>query len=132
MKKYTIKTTVHGPCIITNDDMFFISDGVGFNELIDQEPELIFDIHQAMIAQLQYESTVMIDSLVGYKRHDPMKVRAALDALMVYHRFIYQEYPDYRSMITKAIAGEINHENVYEINPDHINRFYALLGGDVQ
>jgi len=131
VEKYTIQATVHGPCVILDNEVFFISDGLRFNELIDEHPGLIFDIHQAMIDQFKFETDIMTKAMTEYHRHNPSKLRDFLDSILVYNRFIYQDYPEYRSVITKAITGEVNHENVYEINPDHINKFYERLNGDI-
>ena len=130
-EKYTIQATVHGPCVIVDIEVFFISDGLRFNELIDEHPGLIFDIHQAMIDQLKFETDVMTRALTEYRRHNPSKLREFLDSILVYNRFIYQDYPDYRSMIAQAITGEVNHDTVYETNPDHINKFYEKLNGEI-
>jgi len=131
VEKYTIQATVHGPCVILDNEVFFISDGLRFNELIDEHPSLIFDIHQAMIDQFKFETDVMAKALTEYHRHSPAKLREFLDSIMIYNRFIYQDYPDYRSSFAKAITGEVNHDTVYETNPDHINKFYELLNGDI-
>lgn len=129
MKNYTIKMTPGGPCIFNNTDMFFLSDGAGVFDWIDTDPELIFDLKQAVSNYLEYETGVMIDALSFYRRHDPAGVRTALEAIMQYHKFIYQDYPDYRSNVAKALTGEVNHDTVFESNPSHINEFYKLLQG---
>lgn len=130
MSKYIIKNTAHGPCVMYGEDMFFISTDAGFLDLVDQEPDLMEEIHHSMINQLELESQILVESLKLYQRHDPQRLRLVISSLDLYYKFIYQDYPDYRVAVTRALTGETNSDKVLECNPDHINKFYALLQGD--
>ena len=133
MGTYTIKSSLHGPVIFFEEDMYFITEKNRIFDLLDELPNLIFDINEAVSAQLESQSTILVDSLKKFNKQDPSDARAAIDAVQNYHRLIYSEYPEYRAQIAEAVLGDRKAESLHQLNPPHINKFYELLmGGSVQ
>jgi hypothetical protein len=133
METYTIKPSLHGPVVLFNEEMYFITEKNRIFELLDDLPELIFDINEAIHTQLEAQSAILVDSLKKFNKQDPSDARAAIDAVQNYHRLIYSEYPEYRAQIAEAVLGDRKFESLQQLNPPHINKFYHLLmGGSVQ
>jgi hypothetical protein len=133
MATYTIKSSLHGPVIFFEEDMYFITEKNRIFDLLDELPNLIFDINEAVSAQLESQSAILVDSLKKFNKQDPSDARAAIDAVQNYHRLIYSEYPEYRAQVAEAVLGDRKSESLQQLNPPHINKFYELLmGGSVQ
>lgn len=133
MGTYTIKSSLHGPVIFFEEDMYFITEKNRIFDLLDELPNLIFDINEAVFNQLESQSAILVDSLKKFNKQDPSDARAAIDAVQNYHRLIYSEYPEYRAQVAEAVFGDRKFESLQQLNPPHINKFYELLmGGSVQ
>jgi len=123
---YQIKNTIHGPLVIFNDEMYFLDQPHQLFDVVDNNPDILFDLNKAIIEHFNSYINPILDSLKERKQSHSLPMASALNAINLYFRFVYHEYFEYRTAVARALFDTNDIEAVFVMNHEKINEFFNL------
>jgi len=124
VKKYEIKKTIHGPAVIYEGEILFLDQTLSFFDLIDEQPEFLFDITEAVISHFKEESDSILSALRDRHTANVGPAYTAVSVISHYWKLIFEEYPQYSQAMLKA-TGQENTWDMSNPNKALIHRFYT-------
>lgn len=124
MRNYEIKKTIHGPAVIYQGEILFLDQTMDFFELIDDNPEFLFDITEAVADHLEQEIDLMLSAIRDRHTANSGAAYTAIAVVSHYWRLVLDEYPIYSQAMLKA-QGEDATWDMSNPKKELIHRFYT-------
>lgn len=124
MRNYEIKKTIHGPAVIYQGEILFLDQTMDFFELIDDNPEFLFDITEAVADHLEQEIDLLLSAIRDRHTANSGAAYAAIAVVSQYWRLVLDEYPTYSQAMLKA-QGEDATWDMANPKKELIHRFYT-------
>jgi len=124
VKNYEIRKTVHGPAVFYQGEILFLDQTLSFFDLIDENPEFLFDITEAVASHFREESESILSALNDRHTANTGSAYTAINVISHYWRLVFEEYPQYSQAMLKA-KGQENTWDMSDPRKAMIHRFYT-------
>jgi len=126
---YILRQSMHGPAVEYNGQLIFLIEGKRLFEVVDNHPQILYDLTDSVIEFVKTEVAEMISALGEYRLYDPANVFEAINSVHSYNRFVFNEYVAYRSDIALATLGSREMKDIMSLNDPIVNQFYSRVTG---
>jgi hypothetical protein len=124
MKNYEIKKTTMGPAVIYENEILFLDQTISFFDIIEENPEFLWDITDAVIAHYDEQVALFRSALTDRHTASAASIHTTVAIINNYWELIFDKYPSYSQSVLKA-QGEDAVWDMSDPKKALIHQFYT-------